>query len=137
MPGTSVCQECSLKFAKRDFEDKVKVLTALCDGNTPHCQCDCGCNESNIFCLNVDHKNGDGHLMPKGPRSKIYKYLRVHYIDKNLPLPDDLQVLCVSCNNSKYIFEKTKIFEKTGCPKKYTEEINQWIEENVNNKGTS
>lgn len=88
-----MCQDCC--DGRRDFNIKLKQKVIDAYGGV--CTC---CNDDFIGRLTIDHKNNDGaeHRRSLGSKggSSFYHYLVVN------GFPEGFQVLCASCNLSKF-----------------------------------
>ncbi len=84
-------------IVQRSREKRQKIKKQIMDKYGGKCNC---CGETGLSFLNIDHINDDGKIHRKQIRqeggSDFYKWL----INNNFP--DGFQVLCYSCNISKY-----------------------------------
>lgn len=89
------------KYSKEYKQNlKFSVMAVYCEGQ-PFCQC---CGESIIEFLTIDHINNDGadHRRKITKRKDWGGHMFYQWIIKN-DFPDDLQVLCGSCQLGKKI----------------------------------
>jgi hypothetical protein len=98
--------ESAAKRAAKILTLKIEVFEHYCGGK-PHCQC-LGCPCDVIAFLQVDHKNGDGknHVV-NGHRmsgAELWSWI------KRNNYPENFQILCGNCNNSKRDYAACKLY---------------------------
>lgn len=93
---TSRCIECISKLKQRHAELRKTIISHY----GLKCNCQCGCNVTNIKHLTIDHINNDGaeHRRTIGTGGRYYKWI----IKNNFP--NYLQILCWNCNCAKQYF---------------------------------
>lgn len=84
------------RYLRPDQVKREGLVIAL-GGKCVHCGYD-----ADIRALELDHKNGDGHLDRKRLGSKVHRY----YCTRIDEARDNLQVLCANCNKIKAIENK-------------------------------
>ncbi len=89
VPGQARCRECVQIKQLRDQILKQEVV----DAYGGKCQCDCGCSESIIGFLTVDHTANNGAEHRKQIGRGIYRWLKTNNYPK-----DSFTILCYNCN---------------------------------------
>ena len=101
------CKECVNK-AKREKALAARVLTLqkYSESEIPYCHCTCGCYDTNIYVLQLDHP-ADGPISGVEHRKLMAKEMKgnrgdliVRWAKKNDYPPKVLRVLCASCHAS-------------------------------------